>query len=113
MRLVVVESPYAASKQYDVEHHVAYARAAMADCLKRGEAPIASHLLYTQPGILNDLVPEERALGIEAGLQWARHAEVSVFYTDLGWSRGMMEARERAKAEGREMEFRTLPNFTL
>jgi hypothetical protein len=38
--------------------------------LLRGESPIASHLLYTQPGILKDDVPEERPLGIEAGLAW-------------------------------------------
>src|SRR5690606_21487830 len=40
-RRVIVESPYAG----DVETHVAYARAALRDCLSRGEAPIASHLL--------------------------------------------------------------------
>ena len=43
---------------------MAYARACVADCLRRGEAPIASHLLYTQPGVLDDDVPEERAQGI-------------------------------------------------
>lgn len=64
MRLVVLESPYAG----DVERNVRYARAAVRDCLDRGEAPIASHLLYTQPGVLDDLVPAERAMGIEAGL---------------------------------------------
>lgn len=36
----------------------------MATSLKRGEAPIASHLLYTQPGILNDDIPDQRLLSI-------------------------------------------------
>ena len=63
MRLVIVESPYAG----DVEENVRYARACLADCLARGEAPFASHLLYTQPGVLDDDVPGERALGIAAG----------------------------------------------
>ena len=40
MKLVVVESPYAG----DVETNVRYARAAIRDCLMRGEAPFASHL---------------------------------------------------------------------
>lgn len=56
MRLVIVESPFAG----DVEENIKYARAAVRDCLMRGEAPIASHLLYTQEGILNDDIPEER-----------------------------------------------------
>lgn len=64
--LVIVESPYAG----DVDANVTYARRALRDCLERGEAPIASHLLYTQPGVLDDTVPEQRALGIAAGLAW-------------------------------------------
>lgn len=68
MRLVILESPYAG----DVEKHVAYARACVRDSLSRGEAPIASHLLYTQPGILRDEVSKERQWGIDAGLAWRR-----------------------------------------
>jgi hypothetical protein len=60
---VILESPYAG----DVEANMRYARAAMRDSLMRGEAPFASHLLYTQEGVLLDSVPEERTLGIEAG----------------------------------------------
>ena len=60
MRLVYVESPYAG----DVERNVQYARACLADCLRRGEAPFASHLLYTQEGILDDLIEGERMKGI-------------------------------------------------
>jgi hypothetical protein len=66
MRRVVLESPFAG----DVEANLKYARECMADCLRRGEAPIASHLLYTQPGILDDTKPEERKLGMEAGFTW-------------------------------------------
>lgn len=85
MKIVIVESPYAG----DIERNVRYARACMADCLRRGEAPYASHLLYTQPGVLRDEVPEERKAGIEAGFAFRRVANVSAFYTDLGWSHGM------------------------
>jgi len=88
MILVALESPYAG----DIDKNVEYARQCVADSLVRGEAPIASHLLYTQPGILDDTVPAERKLGIEAGLLWARHADYAVFYTDLGMSPGMKAA---------------------
>lgn len=107
MRLVILESPYAG----DIERNVAYARACMADCLRRGEAPIASHLLYTQPGVLDDDVPAERALGIEAGLAWGRVVEAVVFYLDLGMSKGMMDAWKRHTIEARPLEMRRLPSW--
>lgn len=59
-----------------------------------GESPYASHLLYTQPNVLDDSIPEERNLGIEAGFAWKHQAGVlTVFYTDCGWSQGMMRAQ--------------------
>jgi hypothetical protein len=107
MRLVLVESPYAG----DVERNVAYARAAMHDCIRRGEAPFASHLLYTQPGVLNDQVKAERELGIKAGLEWGEKAHATVVYTDLGTSDGMRLGIIRAQQAGRPVEMRTLPGW--
>lgn len=91
--------------------NVAYARAALHDCLRRGEAPFASHLLYTQAGVLDDTVTDERTLGIEAGLAWKRVADVSVVYTDLGISEGMRLAIARALARGRPVEYRELADW--
>lgn len=102
MRLVVIESPYAG----DVEANTAYARRCMAHSLAQGEAPIASHLLYTQPGILDDLVPEERTQGIEAGLAWAGMADAVAFYVDRDWSRGMEDALARHLKRGTTIEIR-------
>jgi hypothetical protein len=90
MRLVILESPFAG----DVETNTAYARACVRDCLEQDESPIASHLLFTQPGILRDGLPGERALGIAAGLEWYKVASAAVFYLDRGMSRGMAEALE-------------------
>ena len=108
MKLVIVESPYAG----DIEKHVAYARACLVDCLKRGEAPIASHLLYTQPGVLDDNIPEERKIGIDAGLAWRRVAEKAVFYTDFGMSRGMKAAWKMYQEEFIPVEVRNLEHFS-
>lgn len=104
MRLVIVESPYAG----DVTANLAYARRCVRDALRRGEAPIASHLLYTQPGILDDNVPADRQLGIFAGLEWRRVAEASVVYTDRGISAGMQQGIATAEAAGLAVEYRTL-----
>lgn len=108
MRLVCVESPYAAPTKIGIERNVTYARACLADCLQRGEAPIASHLLYTQPGVLRDEVPGERALGIEAGLLWGEKADATVVYTDMGTSRGVEAGVQRAITSGRPVEARSL-----
>ncbi len=105
--LVIVESPYAG----DIERNLRYLRAAMRDCLLRGEAPFASHALYTQPGVLDDLVPEERRLGIEAGLAWGRWAAKTCVYQDLGLSAGMELGIARAQVMGRPVEMRTLKGW--
>jgi len=104
MRLVVLESPFAG----DVEGNVAYAKRCIWDCINRGEAPIASHLLFTQPGILRDEVPEDRKLGIEAGHVWIKKADALVVYTDRGISKGMEAGIARAELEGTPIEYRTL-----
>ena len=102
--LVILESPFAG----DIEKNVDYARACMRDCFKRGEFPFASHLLYTQKGILNDDDLEERRLGISAGLSWGRFAEKTVVYTDLGVTEGMRQGIRDAEYCGREVEMRRL-----
>ena len=109
LKLVIVESPYAG----DIKANVEYARAAMRDSLSRGEAPIASHLLYTQPGILRDEVEDERQLGIDAGLAWRRVAELAAFYVDRNWSGGMIAARRLYLEEGFPFEVRTLAGEIL
>lgn len=108
MKLVILESPYAASATHTVTQHVEYARACVRDSLGREEAPIASHLLYTQPGILDDLIPEERQWGINAGLAWKAVAQQHVFYTDLGWSRGMLYGKQYAVDAGLIFEERKI-----
>jgi hypothetical protein len=92
-RRVVLESPYSG----DVENNLVYARACLADCLKRGEAPIAYHLLHTQPGVLDDTIAEERAKGMLAGHVWIAVADAVVVYIDRGVSDGMREGIRVAK----------------
>lgn len=106
MRLVILESPFRGSTPEETAANVAYARTAMMDSLRRGESPLASHLLW--PGILDDAKPEERTLGIAEGLQWGRVAEATVVYLDRGVSSGMLQGISRADAEGRPVERRSL-----
>lgn len=104
LRLVVLESPYAG----DVDGNVSYARRALHDCLLRGEAPIASHLLLTQPSVLDDNDPAERAQGINAGHAWISVADAVVVYVDRGISSGMEAGINVAKFTGIPIEYRKL-----
>ena len=101
---VVLESPFAG----DVEKNIKYARECVRDSLTRGEAPIASHLLYTQEGILDDEVPEERIWGIDAGLAWKEVADKHVFYIDYGMSSGMVYAKKYATDNDIPIEIRKI-----
>lgn len=100
--LVIIESPFSG----DVVRNTEYARACLLDSLRRGEAPIVSHLLHTQ--VLDDRNKFERKWGIEAGLAWYRVAEKCVVYEDFGMSRGMAEGTARARSHGVPVEYRRL-----
>ena len=104
MDLVIIESPYAG----EVETNIEYGRRCLRDSLARNESPLAGHLFLTQPNILNDSIPEERELGIDAHLAWLKVADKSVVYTDRGISPGMLIGIEAAKAADVPVEYRTL-----
>lgn len=103
----IIESPFAGN----VQENLRYLRAAMRHSLLQGEAPYASHGLYTQEGVLDDLKPEERALGMNAGFAWGETAHKVAVYTDLGISNGMVEGIKRAEDRGQVVEKRTLPGW--
>lgn len=108
MNLVIIESPYAATEGGTVADHETYARRAMVDSLARGEAPYASHLLYTQPGVLDDTDPAQRRQGITAGFAWGALADVVAVYVDYGLTLGMDAGVRRARLAGQVVEYRTI-----
>jgi hypothetical protein len=60
---------------------------------------------------VKDDVPDERQLGIEAGLDRRLVAEASVVYQDLGITPGMRRGIEAAEAAGIPVEYRNLASF--
>lgn len=104
LRRVVIESPYAG----DVDRNVEYARRCVHHSIHQNEAPLASHLLYTQPGILNDNTPIERQVGMEAGWAWIRYSDALVAYCDYGITPGMQRAMEIAAYMGLPIERRNI-----
>ena len=106
MLTVAVESPYASRAPFDVDDHVHYARLAMVDSIRRGEAPFLSHLLYTQ--CLDDTVPEQRAKGLAAGIALSEKLDFAAVYYDLGISPGMAKAVGHYRLIGKRCELRRL-----
>lgn len=92
MRRVIIESPLSGN----FARNIRYARLCMLDCLRRGEAPFASHLLYTQ--VWDDLDDDLRAKGIAAGHEWYGGADACVVYRDFGISKGMARGIKAASA---------------
>lgn len=109
MRLVIVESPCRAETRKEFERNIRYALAALRDSIVRGESPYASHILL--PGALDDDDLVERELGIMCGYAWWPAASAVCFYTDLGWSPGMIAARHRAKFKSIKIEERSIENY--
>lgn len=52
--------------------------------------------------------PEERALGIDAGLAWAAHCDLVAVYTDLGISPGMRHGIDAHTARGTPIVYRSI-----
>jgi len=109
MRRVQILSPFRGATPADRARNVAYAKAALLDCLERDEAPFAPHLLY--PAVLDESDPEQRMQGISAGLEWLAVAEAVVVYDDLGMSDGMRAELIQAEIAGVAVEHRRLPGW--
>jgi hypothetical protein len=105
MLIVCIESPFKPTDREVAEYegrysraellrqNLIYARLALLNSLLRGEAPLASHLLYTQ---VWSEKPELRENGIRAGVEVHHVCGLVALYTDLGVSAGMKAAEDHA-----------------
>ena len=123
-RLVIVESPLGTRPDGtrctpdEMSINVEYALKCVRDCFRRGEAPFASHVFY--PLVLDDTVPEERQMGMEAGFAWAKAATALAatrvtdtlafvaVYVDNGITDGMKKGIAKHEASGLRFEYRKL-----
>lgn len=101
-RLACIESPFAG----DVERNVMYADCALLHAINMGDVPFAGHLLYTR--VLDDRDPKQRELGIACHVAMLRACHVVLVYADLGISRGMQAAIDRADGWHIPIEYRYL-----
>lgn len=117
--IVCIESPFAGrgtnwlERRYDAFMNLRYARACLRDSLMRGESPFASHLLYTQRGVLRDGVQTERKHGIDAGLRFQEVAAFVAVYIDRDITPGMKLAIAQAERNGKRVKFRSLVDRSI
>lgn len=117
VRLAIIESPYGTRvdgtrcSPEEVARNVRYLNRCIRDSLARGEAPYASHGFFTAEGRLDDNVPEQRRQGIDAGLEWANVAALTLdslaaVYADHGITSGMTDGVVRHDENGIDIEYR-------
>lgn len=108
MKRLIVESPFKATETYSVEENIAFARKVCRHALLLGYSPYASHLFFTQPGLLDDDLPNERRLGIDAGLVWSVGVGDVWFAlrSDEKLSVGMTYAANRHRMREAKVQFR-------
>ena len=108
MELVIIESPFKGEDWEHTKRNILYARLCVSYSLSLGEAPFASHLFYTQTGILRDDIPEERMRGIHAGFTWGDRGSKRIICHDFGISKGMEYGIKRAETIGQPLVYRLL-----
>lgn len=113
MRRVILESPYKGNNWESTEENLRFARLCGHDCFLRGEAFFASHLLYTQDGVLDDKIPQERELGIEGGFLWKEVSDATAVYINRGISYGMRLGVKKTIGFGQPWEYRRLPDYPM
>lgn len=94
IKKIYICSRYRADRNHTVEDNVRRALFACGVALDKGYAPIAPHLIY--PRCLDDNDPEERNIGIFAGLAWLADCD-ELWQWGASVSEGM--ARELALAK--------------
>jgi hypothetical protein len=78
--------------------------------LEKGNAPFASHVFYSS--LLDDAIPEERDLGMEAGKAFIRTCdEMWVFLVKSVFSKGMVEEVLLAKSLGMVIRYFDATDF--
>jgi hypothetical protein len=117
MRIVCLESPFKPSES-DIQRYAGryspsellrqnliYARLLLLNSLKLGEAPFASHLLYTQVWSERE---DLRQAGIRSGIEFHNRVDLIVLGVDLGTSTGMKLATDNARLVNTELTTRSI-----
>jgi len=93
-KLVYICSPL----RGDIERNIIKAQSYCREAVELGVIPIAPHVYFTQ--FLNDLIPEERKIGMELGIELLKKCDEVWVYGIQNQSEGMKAEIELAKELG-------------
>ena len=97
-KLIYVASPYGAPDQDGIDANLLFVKEAGRAVIAAGHTPVIVHLVY--PALLDDAVPEQRALGIQMDFQLLDNCDVLAYYVHKGVSNGMDQEIRRALEKG-------------
>lgn len=104
MKKIVIESPYSGNRKIND----LYLQNVIRHCLLvEGVAVYASHDAYTRA--LDDEIPEERRIGMEAGFEIGDLMDETWVFDDLGISGGMQTGIAKAMKSKRPVVYKKLP----
>lgn len=99
-------TPFMAEDPSNASKMNRYAVRATKDSLNKNEAPLASHLFFSE--VLNVKNPIERDIGLQSQLMWMRGAKVVVVYMDFGVTPAMQTVINAATQLSKRIEYRTI-----
>ncbi|MFP3153616.1 hypothetical protein LQZ18_04155 [Lachnospiraceae bacterium ZAX-1] len=98
MMIAYICSPYRAKNDEELTRNIEYAQELQRDALLKGYAPIVPHLSLTQS--LDDNDPQERKIGIDAGLELLEICDGILVGDRYGISEGMEAEIKKAEELG-------------
>ena len=101
MKKVYICSPYRATDSAELDRNIEYAQKLTKQALGAGLAPITPHLYLTQ--CLDEKKPEQRAVGMAAGLTILKSCDFVIAGIKYGISEGMSAEIAAADAAGIEV----------
>lgn len=107
-KAVLVVTPFMAEDPAKAAKMNRYALRATKDSLGKNEAPLASHLFYSE--VLNVRNPIERDIGLQSQLTWLKAADIVAVYLDFGITPAMQVAINAAVLKNKRIEYRTIGN---
>lgn len=105
-KAVIVITPFAAEDYANAAKMNRYALRATRDSLNRMEAPVASHLFYSD--VISARNPIERDIGLQSQLTWLKNCDLVAVYLDFGVTPAMQVAINAAIQRNKKIEYRTI-----
>lgn len=105
-KAVLLVTPFMAEDPAQAARMTRYALRATRDSMNRNEAPLPSHLFYSE--VLNVRNPIERDIGLQSQLTWIKGCDIVAVYIDFSITPAMQVVINNAIIRNKKIEYRTI-----